>query len=101
LVFVIIKAVYTEQFRIYAYKLAVIQDLGRIMFDEAYLTIIVSDYRQAIVDLALIRNIRTQFVYLTAILLPIIQAMFEKQNSLVNPKVIRASTNRRNLFYIV
>jgi superfamily II DNA helicase RecQ len=44
---------------------------------------------------------RTQFVYLTATLPPTMQAMFEEQNNLVNPKVIRASTNRRNLFYIV
>jgi hypothetical protein len=48
------------------------------MFDEAYLIVIASDYRRAIVDLALIRNIRTQFVYLTATLLLIIQAMFEE-----------------------
>ena len=53
------------------------------------------------VDLALIRNVRTQFVYLTATLPPTIQARFEEQNNLVNPKVIRASTNRRNLFYMV
>ena len=29
------------------------------------------------------------------------QATFEEQNNLVNPKVIRASTNRQNLFYLV
>jgi superfamily II DNA helicase RecQ len=90
-----------EQFRTYAYKLAATQDLGRIMFDEAHLMIIASDYRQAIVNLALIHNIYTQFVYLTIILPPIIQAIFEEQNNLVNPKVIRVSTNQRNLFYIV
>jgi hypothetical protein len=45
LVFVTIKAVYTKQFRTYAYKLAATQDLGRIMFDEAHLTITASDYR--------------------------------------------------------
>jgi hypothetical protein len=52
------------------------------------------------VDLALIRNARTQFVYLTATLPLTIQATFEEQNNLVNPKVIRASTNWRNLFYM-
>ena len=65
------------------------------------MTITASDYREAMVDLALIRNFRTQFVYLTATLPPTIQARFEEQNNLVNPKVIRASTNRRNLFYMV
>ena len=53
------------------------------------------------VDLALVRGVRTQFVYLTATLPPAMQAAFEAQNHLVNPKVIRASTNRRNLFYLV
>jgi superfamily II DNA helicase RecQ len=100
-VFVTVEAVYTKQFRTYAYKLAVMQDLGRIMFDEAHLTIIASNYCQAIIDLALVRNIRTQFVYLTVTLLPIIQAAFEEQNNLVYPKIIRVSTNRRNLFYLV
>ena len=101
LVFVTVEAACTEQFRTYAHKLAATQDLGRIVFDEAHLTITASDYRQAMVDLALIRNVRTQFVYLTATLPPTIQATFEEQNNLVNPKVIRASTNRRNLFYMV
>jgi superfamily II DNA helicase RecQ len=38
---------------------------------------------------------------LTATLPLIIQAAFEEQNNLVHPKVIRVSTNRRNLFYLV
>jgi hypothetical protein len=58
-VFVTVETVYTKQFRTYAHKLAVMQDLGRIVFNEAHLIIIASDYRQAIVDLALVRNIRT------------------------------------------
>jgi hypothetical protein len=58
LVFVTVEIIYTKQFRTYAYKLVAMQDLGRIMFDEAHLTIIASDYRQAMVDLALVRNIR-------------------------------------------
>jgi hypothetical protein len=77
-VFITVEIIYTKQFRTYTYKLAVTQDLGRIMFDETHLIITASDYRQAMVDLALVRNIRMQFVYLTATLLPIIQVMFEK-----------------------
>jgi superfamily II DNA helicase RecQ len=101
LVFVTAEAASTEQFRTYTHKLAATQNLGRIVFDEAHLTVTASEYRQAMVDLALIRNVRTQFVYLTATLPPTMQATFEEQNNLVNPKVIRASTNRRNLFYMV
>jgi hypothetical protein len=42
------------------------------VFDKAHLTITASDYHQAIVDLTLIHNVCTQFVYLTATLLPTI-----------------------------
>jgi superfamily II DNA helicase RecQ len=45
LVFVMVEVVYTKQFRTYAYKLVATQDLGRIVFDKAHLTIIASDYR--------------------------------------------------------
>jgi superfamily II DNA helicase RecQ len=71
LVFVTVEAICTEQFRTYTHWLAAIQDLGRIVFDKAHLTVTVSDYRQTIVDLALIRNIYIQFIYLI-VTLPLI-----------------------------
>lgn len=99
--FVSAEAARTKAFRAYAYRLAATGDLRRIVLDEAHFTVTVSEYRAAMVDLALIRGVRTQFVYLTATLPPTLQAWFELQNNLVNPKIIRASTNRRNLFYMV
>ena len=101
LVFVAVEAAATKQFRAYARKLVATQELDRIVLDEAHLTVTASEYRQAMVDLAAIRDVRTQFVYLTATMPPTLQATFEEQNHLVHPKVIRASTNRRNLFYMV
>ena len=101
LVFVTVEAACSKEFRAYTHRLAATRDLGRFVFDEAHLTVTASDYRQVMVDLALLRNVRTQFVYLTATLPPTMQSTFEEQNHLVNPKVIRASTNRRNLFYMV
>jgi hypothetical protein len=101
LVFVSVEAASSKSFLAYAYKRAALGDLRRIVLDEAHLTITASDYRRPMVDLALVRGVRTQFVYLTATLPPAMQAAFEAQNHLVNPKVIRASTNRRNLFYLV
>ncbi|KAG9241070.1 P-loop containing nucleoside triphosphate hydrolase protein [Calycina marina] len=101
LVFVSVEAAGTKAFRAYAYKLAAMGNLGRIVLDEAHFTVTASEYRAAMVDLALIRGIRTQFVYLTATLPPTLQAQFELQNNLVHPKNIRASTNRPNLFYLV
>ncbi|KFZ23302.1 hypothetical protein V502_02219 [Pseudogymnoascus sp. VKM F-4520 (FW-2644)] len=79
-----LKAARTKAFRAYAYRLAATGDLGQIVLDEAHFTVTASEYRAAMVDLALIRG-----------------AQFELQNNLVNPKIIRASTNRRNLFYMV
>jgi superfamily II DNA helicase RecQ len=101
LVFVSAKAARTKAFRAYAYKLAATGSLGQIVLDEAHFTVTASEYRAAIVDLALIRGVRTQFVYLTATLPLTLQAQFEVQNNLINPKIIRASTNQQNLFYIV
>ena len=66
--FVTVEAACTEQFQTYTHKLAATQDLGRIVFNEAHLTITASDYCQAMVNLALIRNVRIQFIYLTATL---------------------------------
>ncbi|KFY11379.1 hypothetical protein V492_04495 [Pseudogymnoascus sp. VKM F-4246] len=91
----------TKAFRAYAYRLATTGGLGRIVLDEAHFTVTASEYRAAMVDLALIRGVRTQFVYLTATLPPSLQAQFELQNNLVSPRVVRASTNRRNLSYMV
>lgn len=101
LVFATVEAAATSKFRSFAARLAAKQELDRIVVDEAHLTVTASDYRQAMVDLALIRSVRTQFVYLTATLPPSMQGKFEEQNHLVRPRVVRASTNRKNLFYMV
>ena len=74
LVFVTVEAAATTKFRSFASTLAAKQALDRIVIDEAHLTITASSYRQAMVDLALIRTVRTQFVYLTATLPPSMQA---------------------------
>ena len=62
---------------------------------------IAAEYRPSIVELTAIRSLRTQFVYLIATLLLSMQAEFEERNYLHYPKVIRASSNRPNIFYIV
>ena len=53
------------------------------------------------VDVATIRCLRTQFVYITTTLPPSMQAEFEERNHLVYPTTIRASSNRPNIFYMV
>ncbi|KAJ9654637.1 hypothetical protein H2201_008965 [Coniosporium apollinis] len=101
LVLVTVEAASTGEFMAYGQRLVAGQRLDRIVVDECHLTVTAAEYRQSMVDLAVIRSLRTQFVYLTATLPPAMQAEFEEQNHLLNPKVIRASSNRPNLFYIV
>ncbi len=91
--FISAKAARTKAFRAYAYKLAATGNLKRIVLDKAHFTITASKYRTAIVDLALIREVCTQFVYLTATLLSTLQARFKLQNNLINLKIVCASTN--------
>jgi superfamily II DNA helicase RecQ len=71
------------------------------VIDECHLTVIAAEYRPSIVELTTIQSLRTQFVYLTATLPLSMRAEFDKRNYLHHPKVIRASSNRPNIFYIV
>ncbi|PQE16365.1 telomere-associated recQ-like helicase protein [Rutstroemia sp. NJR-2017a BVV2] len=78
------------------------QTLDRIVIDESHLTITASDYRPCMAQLGwYVRQIRTQTVWLTATLPPVMQAEFVEHNKLVKPRIIRESTNRPNLKYMV
>jgi superfamily II DNA helicase RecQ len=101
LVMVTVEAAATADFRAYAQGLIDQQKLDRIVVDECHLTVTAATYRESIVDLTAIRLLRTQFVYLTATLPPSMQAEFEERNYLVHPKIIRAPSNRPNIFYAV
>lgn len=101
LVFVSVEAACTSAFMRYARSLVSQQKLDRIVIDECHLTVTAVEYRPKMIDLAGLRALRTQFVYLTATLPPSMQKEFEERNHLLHPTVIRASTNRPNLFYMV
>jgi len=101
LVFVSVEAAGTKEFLKYARSLLAQQKLDRIVVDECHLTVTAVEYRPSMIDLTTIRTLRTQFVYLTATLPPSLQAEFEDRNHLLHPKVIRASSNRSNIFYMV
>ena len=101
LVLVSAEAASSKDFVKYARRLIAEQKLDRIVIDECHLTVIAAEYRPSIVELIAIRSLRTQFVYLTATLPPSMRAEFEERNYLHHPKVIRASSNRPNIFYIV
>ncbi|KAL5611084.1 hypothetical protein FOBRF1_007201 [Fusarium oxysporum] len=96
------EAACTEAFLEYANRLSDRQCLDRIVIDECHLTITASCYRRSMSQLAWhVRQIRTQTVWLTATLPPIYQELFFEHNKLVRPHIIRESTNRPNIRYIV
>lgn len=71
------------------------------MIDECHLTVTAVEYRPAMAELAYLRVLRTQFVYLTATLPPSTEEEFQERNCLSRPVVIRASCNRPNVSYQV
>lgn len=101
LVLVSAEAASSKDFVKYARRLIAEQKLDRIVVDECHLTVIAADYRTSMIKLTAIRSLRTQFIYLTATLPPSIRAEFEERNYLHHPKVIRASSNRPNILYMV
>jgi superfamily II DNA helicase RecQ len=101
LVLISVEAASTKDFLKYAQSLVTQQKLDRIVIDECHLTVTAAEYRPSIVELAVVRSLRTQFVYLTATLPPSMQAEFEERNHLMRPVIIRSSSNRPNIFYVV
>ncbi|WKT53608.1 Helicase superfamily 1/2, ATP-binding domain [Fusarium oxysporum f. sp. vasinfectum] len=102
IVIVSAEAACTESFLEYANQLCSRQQLDRIVVDECHLTITAGSYRRSMSQLAWrVRQIRTQTIWLTATLPPVYQELFIEHNKLVRPHVIRESTNRPNIRYIM
>jgi superfamily II DNA helicase RecQ len=102
LVIVSAEAVCTQGFLEYCHTLVSRQELVRTFLDEGHLTVTASDYRPCMAQLGwYVRQIRTQTVWLTATLPPVIQDEFIEHNKLVRPRITRESTNRPNIKYIV
>ena len=96
------EAAYTQGFLEYCHILVSKQKLDRIIIDKGHLTITASDYRPCIAQLSwYVRQVRTQTVWLTVTLSPVMQEEFIEHNKLVKPRIIRESTNRPNIKYIV
>ena len=102
LVIVSAEAACSQSFLEYAHVLVSKQKLDRIVLDECHLTITASDYRPCMAELGwYVRQVRTQTVWLTATLPPVMQEEFIEHNKLVQPRIIRESPNRPNIKYLV
>ncbi|OBT81161.1 hypothetical protein VE02_10169, partial [Pseudogymnoascus sp. 03VT05] len=96
------EAVCTESFLEYAHLLVNRQQLDRIVINECHLTITANDYRKCMSQLRwYVRQVKTQTVWLTATLPPTMQDDFVEHNKLVRPRIIRESTNRPNIKYMI
>jgi Lhr-like helicase len=102
LVIVSAEAACTRGFLEYCHILVSKQKLDRIVVDEGHLTITARNYRLCMAQLGwYVRQIRTQTVWLTATLPPVMEEEFIEHNKLVKPRIIRESTNRPNIKYMV
>lgn len=99
LVFLSVEAAASEEGRQYLFELHHARQLRRIVIEEFHLIITASHYRRAMGQLALLRSIPVQFVYLTATLPPSMEDELFKRHYLTQVHTIRASTRRGNLKY--
>jgi superfamily II DNA helicase RecQ len=102
LVFVSAEAACTQSFLEYCHIQVSKQRPARIVVDESHLTITASEYRPCMGQLGwYVRQVRTQTVWLTATLPPVMQEEFIEHNKLVKPRIVQESTNRPNIKYTV
>lgn len=101
LVIVSAEAACTITFLEYVQRLQSRQRLDRIIVDECHLTI-TATYRKCMKKLgSYVRQVPTQTVWMTATLPPDFERLFIRQNRLVQPRIVRESTNRTNIRYSV
>lgn len=85
----------------YCWRLNESGRLDRIVMDECHLTL-TAQYRESMGRVGeSIRQIKTQSVWLTGTLMPSMEADLIHTNKLVAPLIIRQSTNRPNIRYLI
>ena len=101
LIFVLVNKAVSVIFQSYLNRLKAGNRLNRVIFNKSYLAITVSQYQPKIGLVKYLRSLQCQFVYLTAILPPIIVNRFKQVMLLQQPRIIRSLTLRIDLEYQV
>jgi len=101
LVLVSAEAACKMSFLEYAQRLEARQKLDRIVVDECHLTITATYWRSMRELGSFVRQVRTQMVWLTATLPPDLEPTFTERNMLMRPRIVRESTNRPNIRYLI
>jgi len=101
LVLVLIETTILSSFQLFLMSLHAENKLDRIIFDECHLIVTVANYRHSMHSLKKLRLITTQFIFLSATLSVSILQEMNKMLFLSNNIVLRTSTTRHNIVYLV
>jgi hypothetical protein len=101
LLFVPVESAVKRQFRGYLGRLDSRNQVDRVVFDESHLILTASKYRPKLHLIKFLRQLRCQFVFLTATLPPSMEARFAQAVLLFQPSIIRSTTIRKDIDYSV
>ena len=101
LVFILVNKAVSVIFRSYLNQLKAGNRLNRVIFNKSYLAITISQYWPKIGLVKYLRSLQYQFIYLIAILPPIIVNRFKQVILLQQPYIIQSLTLRIDLEYQV
>ena len=101
LLFVPVESAVGGRFRKYLGRLDSRNQVDRVVFDESHLILTASKYRPKLHLLKFLRQLRCQFVFLTATLPPSMEARFTQAVLLFQPSIIRSITIRKDIDYSV
>lgn len=101
LFFVPVESAVGRRFRGYLGRLDSRNQVDRVVFDESHLILTASKYRPKLHLVKFLRQLRCQFVFLTATLPPSMEARFTQAVLLFQPSIIRSITIRKDIDYSV
>ena len=101
LIFVLVNKVVSVTFQSYLNQLKARNRLNRVIFNKSYLAITASQYQPKMGLVKYLRSLQCQFVYLIAILPPIMVNWFKQVMLLCQPRIIQSLTLRIDLKYQV
>jgi hypothetical protein len=101
LVIVSIDQAVGDSFHTYLNQLNAAGQLTSIVFDECHLILTAASYRRRMERVADLRNLKCQFVFLTATLPPCLVDAFNQKLHLWRPCLVRSLTIRKDLQYVV
>ncbi|KAL4958620.1 uncharacterized protein BDV14DRAFT_186373, partial [Aspergillus stella-maris] len=101
LIMVAVEQAVRPPFREFLNRLAIANELDRVVFDECHLAVTALDYRPAMGLLPLLRELECQMVFLTATMPPSLIDRFQQAMLLRGARMVRSRTTRRDLRYEV